>query len=94
MATADGFSRREFLTARRAAPQAAEISDACLAMAGISCMACRDDCPEDAIRFVPRLGGPFTPAIDDAACTRCGACAGVCPTAAIHIPPAWEALHA
>lgn len=81
------ITRRDFLGAGRR-PQRTEISISrhCLTFAGVSCMACRDECPEDAIAFVPRRGGPFTPVIDASACTRCGACADICPADAIDVP--------
>lgn len=61
------------------------ISGDCLTHAGISCMTCRDTCPEDAISMRPRIGGPFLPEIDGAACTGCGACIAPCPNGAIGI---------
>jgi ferredoxin-type protein NapF len=86
MAQARSFSRRAFLTGSGSpAARKATISDACLAEAGVSCMACRDACPEEAIRFRPRLGLPFLPEVDLAACTGCGACIEVCPASAIAI---------
>ena len=61
----------------------AVIGDSCLARRGTTCMSCRDACPEDAIRFVPRMGGPFLPDLSPAACTGCGACIAPCPADAI-----------
>lgn len=61
----------------------AAIGDGCLAQAGIACMTCRDACPESAIAMRPRIGGPFLPELDPAACTGCGACVGTCPAGAI-----------
>ncbi|WP_406872243.1 ferredoxin-type protein NapF [Aminobacter sp. P9b] len=73
----------------RAAPPAfahvVAISDACLARSGVSCMTCRDACPEAAIAFRPRIGGPFVPELNESACTGCGACIGLCPSQAIAV---------
>lgn len=66
------------------------ISDDCLARSGVTCMTCRDICPEQAIRMRPRLGGPFLPEIDDDACTRCGACVDTCPADAVSLQSAAE----
>lgn len=60
-----------------------EISQDCLAYAGIACMACRDACPQDAISMLPRIGVPFTPELDAEVCNGCGACVAPCPGAAI-----------
>lgn len=81
------LSRRDFLGGgRRRKRTEIAITNHCLTFAGISCMACRDECAEEAIAFVPRRGGPFVPVIDAAACTLCGACADTCPAGAIEIP--------
>ena len=61
----------------------AEIGGDCLAALGVTCMTCRDVCPESAISMRPRIGGPFLPGLDAAACSGCGACLGACPSAAI-----------
>lgn len=69
--------------ARAVMSHVAAISDACLARQGVTCMSCRDACPEEAIRFAPRAGGPFLPVLDASLCSGCGACIAPCPTDAI-----------
>ena len=71
----------------------AAITDACLARRGTTCMSCRDACPEDAIRFTPRRGGPFLPDLSPTDCTGCGACIAPCPSEAIILRPR-EHIHA
>jgi ferredoxin-type protein NapF len=92
MAKTQPLTRRAFLTGRQTkparqpgevTPAMIQISEACLPRAGISCMACRDACEPAAIRFRPRVGGPFLPEIDAEACTGCGECISVCPADAI-----------
>lgn len=64
-------------------PHAAVVSDACLAKRGVACQSCGECCPEQAIRFRPRIGGPFTPELNEDLCSGCGACLSVCPVNAI-----------
>lgn len=64
---------------------AVSIGPSCFAPNGIACQSCRDACPEDAIRFRPRVGGPFLPELDESACTGCGRCISVCPASAITV---------
>ncbi len=61
----------------------ASITDTCLAKRDVACQSCSESCPENAIRFKPRRGGPFLPDIDEHACVGCGACVGICPVGAI-----------
>ena len=83
------MSRRRFLGGDRRAepeePRRLAIGELCLARSGVSCMACRDECEAGAIRFRPRLGGPFLPEIDESLCTGCGNCVPVCPSSAIEL---------
>lgn len=70
-------------TLEPAFPHRAAIGESCFARSGIVCQSCRDACPETAIRFVLRVGGPALPVLSPEACTGCGACIAVCPAAAI-----------
>jgi ferredoxin-type protein NapF len=63
----------------------AVIAANCMARHSVECRVCGDPCPEAAIRFSPRAGGPPEPEIDVAACTGCGACVAPCPVAAISV---------
>jgi ferredoxin-type protein NapF len=74
---------------------AATIEDHCLALNYVDCQACRDVCPEQAIRFMPQRGGPFQPVLRQDVCTGCGACISICPTQSLSMTPrALEAAHA
>lgn len=74
---------------------AAAIGGSCLPFQRVDCQACRDACPEGAIRFRPVRGGPFVPEVSAAACTGCGACIAICPVGAIATAPRTvEAAHA
>ncbi|WP_244494681.1 MULTISPECIES: ferredoxin-type protein NapF [unclassified Ensifer] len=71
------------------------IGDGCLARNNVACQSCRDACPQQAIRFRPRTGGPFLPEVDVNSCSGCGACIGVCPVGAIGIADrVQEGVHA
>lgn len=90
MRSPDKLSRREFLAARLHRPppavdHVAAIAESCLARRDIHCQTCGDSCPEAAIRFRPRLGGPPLPDVRAEACTGCGDCLPVCPAGAISI---------
>lgn len=78
-------TRRGFLTARKRPPAPVAIADTCLARQFVHCQSCADACPEQAIRFTPRLGGPPLPAIDAARCTACGECVAACPVDALSV---------
>jgi NAD-dependent dihydropyrimidine dehydrogenase PreA subunit len=98
-------TRRNFLTGRFGEPDLASdgvdpgpryavVGDGCLARRGVDCQVCRDACPEAAIRFRPRRGGPFLPEVIAAVCTGCGDCGPPCPTAAIRFEPVEESADA
>jgi ferredoxin-type protein NapF len=83
-----------FDTALQAFDHEARFGEECLAQSGIECRACQDACPESAIRFRPRLGGPAVPELSKADCTGCGACIAPCPTGTIEMAsPILEDAH-
>lgn len=61
------------------------ISESCLALKGVMCRSCEDQCDAEAIRFTLQVGGVARPEINTDACTFCGACVAPCPTQAIAI---------
>lgn len=79
----DGALRRD--ASQAPWPIKARIAEICLAQKGVECRICGDPCPEAAIRFSPRLGGPPLPEVDTDACTGCGACVAPCPVTAISL---------
>ncbi len=75
-------------------PHVVAIGEACFAARGVVCQSCGDACPEGAIRFRPRLGGPALPSLDADRCNSCGACIATCPAGAIAVgTSAAEAAH-
>lgn len=76
-------------------PHIVAIGPSCFATRGIVCESCSDACPESAIRFRPRLGGPALPELSADRCNGCGACIAACPSLAIAARPrTTEAVHA
>lgn len=70
------------------------IGAACFAGRGIVCQSCGDACPETAIRFRPRLGGPAPPEVSAERCSGCGACVATCPASAVSMgAPRMEGAH-
>jgi len=63
----------------------AAIDSGCLAMRGVECRSCGDQCTAAVIRFRLVVGGSAMPELDAVACTGCGACFAVCPVQAINI---------
>ena len=61
--------------------------DKCLALNGVTCRVCEEQCAPRAIRFRLATRGRSRPVVDAAACTRCGACAAPCPEGAITLAP-------
>ena len=74
----------------------AHLAPGCLALQGVVCRSCGEQCEVDAIRFKLHRNGVAQPQIDAGVCTGCGACIGVCPTHALKLRaalPAPEPLH-
>jgi ferredoxin-type protein NapF len=63
----------------------ARIDHACLAVRRVECRVCGENCETRAIRFVLAPGRMAQPAVDAERCTGCGACASLCPAAAIRM---------
>ncbi len=63
----------------------AALGETCLASQNVYCQSCGDACPETAIRFLPRRGGPPQPELIAERCTGCGACIAACPVNAVAI---------
>ena len=72
----------------------ATVHEGCLAHKGIVCEVCKDQCPEAAIKFKPRLGAVAIPEINEEKCTACGACVTTCPSRAVKVHFAATALEA
>jgi ferredoxin-type protein NapF len=69
------------------------INQNCLTEKNIVCQSCRDVCEHHAITFEYQLGSVPKPRIDDALCTRCGACVSSCPTGAINLDKVVQMTH-
>jgi len=63
----------------------ARIGGGCLAVQGVVCRLCEEQCEEAAIRFRLALGGYALPEIDGEACNGCGACVAPCPAQSIEM---------
>ena len=63
----------------------AQINESCIAMQGVVCMTCSEQCEVEAIHFQHRVGGAPLPQVNVDECTGCGACYKPCPTKAINL---------
>lgn len=63
------------------------IQPTCLSLNGVVCRTCGEHCDARAIRFQLQTRAVAVPHIQQASCTGCGACVGVCPVSAIAITP-------
>lgn len=63
----------------------AVIKTHCLALQGVVCQSCQDECESMAIRFQLRSALIPEPVINMQTCTGCGACVKSCPASAIAI---------
>ncbi|MTI14823.1 ferredoxin-type protein NapF [Sansalvadorimonas verongulae] len=61
----------------------AHIKDNCLALNGVTCSRCADECESNAIKLNYSVLGISTPSVNSESCTGCGACVSVCPVNAI-----------
>ncbi|UCE88490.1 MAG: ferredoxin-type protein NapF [Pseudomonadota bacterium] len=59
------------------------IGDTCLALRGVVCRSCAEQCETAAIVMRLVTGGLAVPAVRRDACTGCGACFRVCPVSAV-----------
>ncbi|MDG2943499.1 ferredoxin-type protein NapF [Bisgaard Taxon 10/6] len=62
-----------------------EILPSCLALRGVECRSCEDNCESRAIRFKREIGGIAKPQVNLQNCNGCGACLSVCPVSAVKI---------
>ncbi len=69
----------------------AAIGTGCLALDGVVCRLCEEACEPRAIRFRTLLSKAPIPALDESACTGCGACVAACPVTAIEVTERTEA---
>ncbi|RME34750.1 MAG: ferredoxin-type protein NapF [Gammaproteobacteria bacterium] len=73
--------------AQRTPPWTAKagIGQACLALHGVDCQICQEQCETRAITFTPVAGSVPRPRLDPGRCTGCGACVAPCPVTAIEV---------
>lgn len=70
----------------------AQLAPGCLAVQGVVCRSCSEQCEAEAIRFKLHRNGVAQPQIDVDLCTGCGACIGVCPSHALKLRAAPQNL--
>jgi ferredoxin-type protein NapF len=63
----------------------ARFENQCLALKGVECRSCADQCDTAAIRFRLVAGGVAQPMLELTHCNGCGACYSVCPVQAIEL---------
>lgn len=63
----------------------ASIQMNCLAIQGVLCSGCLEQCENRAIRFEQRIGNAPYPKLDPQLCDGCGACYRICPADAIRM---------
>lgn len=61
------------------------IDPKCMAMNGVVCRTCAEQCEAGAIHFFHVVGRGAVPTVQALSCTGCGACVGPCPSAAISL---------
>lgn len=66
----------------------ARVSEACVEPRGVTCRRCGEACDVSAIRFQPLGQGKAKILLDQAVCTGCGSCIGLCPVGALSLLPA------
>ena len=63
----------------------ATIGDECIALRGVVCRSCGEQCDERAISFRMVVGGAAHPQLEIGACNGCGACVAPCPVGAVKV---------
>ena len=61
------------------------IDPTCMAMNGVVCRTCAEQCEQGAIHFFHLVGRGALPQVDAGACNGCGACVRPCPSAALSL---------
>lgn len=64
------------------------VGDTCLALQGVVCVTCKEQCDARAIEMKHQRGAVAIPFIDNFLCTGCGACYQPCPVNAISLQAA------